>query len=121
MRDYRDLDVWRRAIDLAVAAIETADGIPTRHQFGLAERIRRAAASIPANIAEGAGRQGSVQLARYLQIALASACELDSHLALAGRLNLIHAAASEPLLGRLLELSRMLGEFIRSLRGRRPQ
>ena len=70
VRGYRDLVVWQRAMQLVVSIYKETEGFPRREIYGLADQIRRAAVSIPANIAEGAARQTSGAFARHLDIAL---------------------------------------------------
>lgn len=84
--------------------------------FGLTSQMRRAAASIPANIAEGCGRDGDAELKRFLNIALGSACELDYFIQLATDLHHLSADQSAPLSAEILEIRRMLGGFIQKLK-----
>ena len=80
MKDYRELKVWERSHQLALAVYKVTTTFPKDELYGLTSQIRRACASIPANIAEGCGRSGDAELARFLQIAMGSASELDYHL-----------------------------------------
>jgi four helix bundle protein len=84
--------------------------------YGLTSQMRRSCASIPTNIAEGSGRHGNVELARFLQISLGSASELEYHLLLARDLGLLDDPEHERLAGEVTEVKRMLTSFIRSLR-----
>jgi four helix bundle protein len=87
--NHRDLEVWNKAMDLAVSAHLIARSLPKHEQFALASQIRRAAGSIPANIAEGCGRGTTRDLIRFIDIARGSLQELDSHLELALRLDYV--------------------------------
>jgi four helix bundle protein len=89
MKDFRRLEVWEKAHALTLAVYKETKGFPAEERFGLTSQIRRAAASIPANISEGCGRGGDNEMARFLQIAMGSASELEYHLLLARDLGLL--------------------------------
>ena len=89
---------------------------PKAELYGLTSQIRRACVSIPANIAEGCGRRGDAELARFLQIAMGSASELEYHLLLAHDLDLLNSPDYEQLAGEVTEVKRMLTAFIQRLR-----
>lgn len=89
---YRRLRVWQLAMQLAERVLDATDRFPPRERFGLAAQSRRAAISVAANIAEGAGQSSNAAVARYLAIARGSLNELDSHLELALRRGWIDAA-----------------------------
>lgn len=97
-RSYRDLVAWQRAMDLAHDVHVAIRRWPREEQFGLTDQIRRAAASVPANVAEGQGRLGARELVQHLSIAHGSLCEVETHLQLAQRLSHIKAAECDPLL-----------------------
>jgi four helix bundle protein len=82
----------------------------------MTSQLRRAASSIPANIAEGCGRDGDAELARFMQIAMGSASELEYHILLAGDLNLFQSQESERLTKQVTEVKRMLAALIGKLR-----
>ena len=82
MKDFRDLKVWEKAHALTLSCYQVTKPFPREEIFGLVSQIRRASASIPANIAEGCGRRGNAELHRFLQIAMGSASELEYHLLL---------------------------------------
>jgi four helix bundle protein len=116
---FRQLDVWKDAIELAKLVYQATNGWPKREIFGLTVQARRAAVSISANIAEGVGRGSSQEIARFAGIALGSLFELESLLAVASELG-YRCDDSPSVLGRL---SRRLQNFIayHDLRGaRRP-
>jgi four helix bundle protein len=83
MQDFRKLVVWQKSHQLTLDIYKITRAYPKEELYGLTSQTRRAAASIPTNIAEGCGRNGGADLARFLDIALGSACELDYHFLLA--------------------------------------
>jgi four helix bundle protein len=83
LRNFRELKVWEKSHRLTLEVYQATTGFPREEMYGLTSQIRRASASIPANIAEGRGRSGVAELARFLHIATGSASELDYHLMLA--------------------------------------
>lgn len=116
MKDFRELLIWQRSHALTLGIYRVTKFFPKDELFGLTSQMRRASASIPANIAEGCGRDGDAELKRFLNIALGSACELDYHLFLASELGYINPADYPPLAAEALELRRMLGSFIQKLK-----
>jgi four helix bundle protein len=117
MRDFRKLKVWNKAHELTLAVYKATRNYPKEELFGLTSQIRRSCESIPANIAEGCGRSGAAELARFLNIALGSASELEYHLLLSRDLNLLDAKAYEPLAAGTVELKRMLTSLVQQLNG----
>ena len=115
INSYKDLLIWQAAIDIAVACYEATKSLPPRELYGLTGQIRRAAASIPANIAEGYGRESRASFIQFLRIAQGSLKELETHLILATKLDLLLVDVSDALLSRTGELGRMLRGMIRSL------
>ena len=108
MRNFRRLDVWQRSHRLALDVNQMADGFRGRHRFGLGDQITRAAMSVPANIAEGAGRESVKEFRRFLTIALGSAAELESHLFLVRDLDLVSEEIGSDLIDELGAIRRML-------------
>ena len=92
---------------------------PRDEQYGLTSQLRRASASIAANIAEGFGRGGNTELARFLQISVGSAYEVEYHLLLANDLKLFRAEVYEELEGRIIEVKRMLASLLVKVRAGR--
>jgi four helix bundle protein len=115
MRPFRDLKVWRKAHGLTVAVYKATRTFPKEELYGLTSQIRRSSASIPANIAEGCGRSGGPELARFLHIALGSASELEYHLLLAHDLALLKSPDYDRLASDVIEVKRMLAAFIGKL------
>jgi four helix bundle protein len=89
-RNHRDLKVWNEAVDLVQAIYSLTSSFPSYEQFGLTSQLRRAAVSVPANIAEGCARSGTKELLRFLSIAQGSLSELDTLAELAHRLGYPH-------------------------------
>jgi four helix bundle protein len=112
--DYRDLVAWKKAIDLAEQVYRQTAEFPLEERYGLTSQMRRAATSVPSNIAEGQGRRSSDQeFVRFLQIALGSLCELETQLELSIRLHLLpqQATALRPATE---EVGRLINGLIRS-------
>jgi four helix bundle protein len=117
-RSYRDLDVWKRGIELAIACNALAARLPAVERFALADQLRRAAVSVPANIAEGNGRKYRRSYLYFLSIASGSVAEVDTHLEIIERVGYIPArdlVMAHELVGRV---RRMLTMLRRSLRAR---
>ena len=116
MRDFTQLKVWERSHRLTLAVYKATVTFPREEQYGLKGQIRRSCASVPANIAEGCGRGTNADLARFLQIALGSASELQYHLRLAYELSYLNPHAYERLTREVTEIKRMLTSFIENLK-----
>ena len=108
MRPHEKLDVWKKAIDFVVAVYKATDDFPKDERFGLISQLRRAAVSIPANIAEGAGRKSYKEFAHFLSNSQGSASEVDTELLIANRLGYIEQAKYLELRASLDEIGRML-------------
>jgi four helix bundle protein len=119
MRDFRELKVWQKAHALTLAVYKTTAGFPKEELYGLTSQIRRSCASIPANNAEGCGRSGDAELARFLQIAMGSASEREYHLLLAHDLKFIDDPEYEIISREVIEVKRMLTSFIQKLKADR--
>jgi four helix bundle protein len=111
IQSYRDLEVWRRGMDLAEATYRLSRSFPREEQFGLTSQSRRAAVSIPANIAEGYGRSSRLSYLHFLRIAQGSLKELETHLILAIRVG----AATHSVVHPVLENADQLGRMLRAL------
>lgn len=116
MKDYREILVWRRSHALTKEIYLHTKLFPKEELFGITSEMRRAASSIPANVAEGCGRDGDAELKRFMTIALGSACELDYFILLAGELGYLQSEISTKLGSEALEIRRMLGAFIKKLK-----
>jgi four helix bundle protein len=111
---YRKLQVWQRAHRLTVEVDQVTRTFPREEQYGLTSQLRRAASSVPANIAEGCGRNGDAELARFLGISLGSANELDYHLLLARDLDYLPPMHDDQLTVEARGVAKMLSAFIGS-------
>jgi four helix bundle protein len=116
VRDFRELKVWHKSHDLTLAVYEATARFPREEAYGLTGQLRRSCASIPANIAEGCGRSGDAELARFLQIAMGSASELEYHLLLARDLSYLSPQSYDHLARETIALKRMLAPFINTLK-----
>jgi four helix bundle protein len=116
MRSFRDLKVWEKSHQLTLLVYKETAHFPKEELYGLISQIRRACSSIPANIAEGSGRQTNNDFARFLQIAFGSACELEYHLLLAYDLKMLSLEDYKQLENLLLEVKKMLTSFIQKLK-----
>ncbi|MBP8063071.1 MAG: four helix bundle protein [Brevundimonas sp.] len=112
IRSHRDLLVWQRAMDIAVATYELTKRYPREELFGLTSQSRRAAASVSANIAEGYGRGTKQAYVNFLRISRGSLKELETHLVLAERVGLASSESTRDLLKHADELGRMLHGLI---------
>jgi four helix bundle protein len=108
MQDFRKLLVWQKAHQLTLNIYRITRTYPSEELYGLTSQTRRAAASIPTNIAEGCGRNGGADLARFLHIAAGSASELDYHLILARDLDFIKRPDQIKLYKDISEIKKML-------------
>ena len=115
MRDFRELAVWQKSHALTLEVYNATRDFPTEERFGLTAQIRRASASIPTNIAEGCGRDGERELARFLTIAAGSASETEYQLLLARDLEYLARDRHGALQAQVDEVKKMLGAFIRKL------
>jgi four helix bundle protein len=111
MENFKDLRVWAKAHELTLTVYEKTRGFPKEERFGLTSQMRRSAASVGANIAEGCGRRSDGEMRRFFQIARGSANELEYHLLLAKDLHFLQAAEFADLEARILEIQRMLASF----------
>jgi four helix bundle protein len=116
MQDFRKLSVWNKSHQLVLLIYAATGNVPERKYPGLTSQIRRAAASIPANIAEGCGHAGSRELSRFLGIAVASAFELTYHLQLASDLGVLSKSDYARLDARTDLVTRMLSSLLSKVR-----
>ncbi len=116
MRDFRRLNVWTRSHGITLDVYRVTRLFPKDELYGLRSQIRRAAASVCANIAEGCGRRGGAEFARFLDIALGSASELEYHLLLSADLDLIDQDDHARLNDSVTQVKRMLTGLLNKLR-----
>jgi len=112
MQNFKDLKVWQKAHRMALSIYQQTVGFPAQEKFGLTSQIRRAAVSIPANIAEGSVRSSDADFARFLHIALGSASEVDYYLLLAHDLRFWKDETYQAFDAELQEIKRMLAALI---------
>jgi four helix bundle protein len=115
MKDFRQLKVWEKAHHLTLEIYRATASFPREETYGLTSQIRRASSSICANLAEGCGRDGDGELARFCSIARGSASELEHHLLLARDLHLIQATDHDHLAAETVDIKRMLTALIQKL------
>jgi len=114
---YQDLDVWKRGMDIAVSAFMLTKAYPSDEKFGMISQMRRAANSIPANIAEGWARQSKKEFVYFLRVAQGSLRELETHLLLSQRCGLSDTSETAPILDEIIILSKQLRALLISLTG----
>jgi four helix bundle protein len=118
VRSYRDLIVWQKAMALAALCYAKTRSFPRSEAFGLTTQIRRAAASIPADIAEGNGRENTGAYIQFLRISQGSLKELETHVLLSQTVELMKAPDAEQVLERTEEVGKLLRSLIRALQER---
>lgn len=118
MRPHRTLEAWKKAMDFVVDVYRATDSFPKEEKFGLTSQIRRAAVSIPANIAEGAGRQSDKEFVHFLAIAQGSASELETELLIGNRLGYINDGNILKLCNSLDQIGRLITGLTKHLKGR---
>jgi four helix bundle protein len=115
INDYKDLLVWQKAMSLVVEVYQITKMLPKEETFSLSDQMRRAAVSIPSNIAEGYGRQTPKSYAQFLTIARGSAYELETQLLLCQKIHHLTSATINTLVSAISEITRMLTSIINKL------
>jgi four helix bundle protein len=118
MRDFQTLEAWKKGHKLVLSLYKATAEFPKEEQYGLTSQIRRAGVSVPTNIAEGCGHQSESEFARYLQLAAASATELQYHIILARDLSYLEPERYTELSRAVEEIKKMLTTFIKRVRAR---
>jgi four helix bundle protein len=116
VQSFRNLRVWEKAHRLALDVYASGRTFPRDEMFGLTSQMRRSSASIGTNIAEGCCRKGDTEMARFLQIALGSASELEYQLLLAHDLNYLRNAEYERLTSQVIEVKKMLSSLMQKVK-----
>jgi four helix bundle protein len=116
MTDFKELKVWRKAHELTLDIYGITARFPKDEMYGLTSQMRRSAASVGANIAEGCGRRSDGEMCRFLQIARGSASEVEYHLLLARDLHLLEDVGFRKLIHQADEIQRMLTGLMQSVR-----
>lgn len=112
MRDFRNLTVWSRSHTFVIKVYQITRKFPKEEIYGLTSQIRRAAMSIPTNIAEGCGRKSDADFCRFLQISVGSASEVDYELQLAYELGYLTETEYDELAKEVIEIRRMIAKLI---------
>ena len=116
MQDFKKLSVWAKSHQLTLRIYDETDRFPREELFGLSQQMRRSSSSIPTNIAEGCGRGSDADFARFLQMAMGSACELEYQLILVCARKYITDEVHASLESDLLEVKRMLTALLMKVR-----
>ncbi len=119
MKDFRQLQVWEKSYQLALAVYKATKEFPKEELYGLTSQIRRSSMSIPTNVAEGCGRNTDPDFARFLQIAMGSASETEYQLLLARDLGFLPNDSYKKLHHDVEEVKRMLTSLIMTIRAER--
>jgi four helix bundle protein len=115
VRQYQELIVWQKAMDLVMRVYELTETFPSKELFGLTNQLRRAAVSIPSNIAEGQGRNSTREFVRHLSIARGSLQEVETQVLITNRLNHVGEHDKMEILERTAEVSRLMTGLSKSL------
>jgi len=118
MRNFRELLIWQKAMDIVIRTYELTALLSKDETYGLKTQLQRAAVSIPSNIAEGYSRNSEPDFKRFLEMAIGSAYELETQLTITENVSLISKTKVDPILQLLSEEQKMLNSFIASVRER---
>lgn len=116
MQDFHNLKVWMKAHQLALVVYSVTQTFPKEETYGLRSQLRSSSSSIDMNLAEGCGRDGDKEFARFVYFSMGSANEVEYQLLLSRDLRLIRPTQHEDLQGRVTEIKRMLTSLLRKLR-----
>lgn len=120
-QSHRELKVWQVSMGLVETVYRLSGGWPNHELYGLVSQTRRATVSVPANIAEGAGRRSTGEFIQFVGIARGSLAEVETLIVLAGRLGYLEKQSMEHLLADIAEIGRMLTGLMQSLRDRQTR
>lgn len=115
IRSYRDLLVWQKAIDMVIECYRISDAFPKSELYGITSQFRRAAVSVPTNIAEGRGRRSTSAFLHFLDIAYGSLMEVETILEITSRLSFLNTESYQSFANRTSEIGRMINGLIASL------
>ena len=121
VRSYRDLVVWQQAIALGVVCYAKTKAFPRSEMYGMTQQIRRASASVPANIAEGNGRESTGSYIQFLRVAQGSLKELETHVLLSNMVELMPKQDCDEVLERFENVGKLLRSLIRALQQKDPK
>ena len=116
VKSYRDLITWQKAMDLVAGVYQVTKGFPREEAYGLSSQLRRAAVSIPSNIAEGQGRRSTKEFQHFLGVAYGSLQEVETQIILATRLGYCRSAQESQLLEQAAEVGKLINGLIKALR-----
>ena len=114
-KSYKDLLVWQKGIELTMTVYSASKYFPSEEKYGLTSQINRASVSVPANIAEGFGRWGPSEFARFLRISLGSVFEVQTHIEIAYRLDYVTEDVYSTICKEALCLEKMLNSLIKKV------
>jgi four helix bundle protein len=118
VQSFRDLEIWQRGMELAVTVYRLTQGFPREEVFGISPQLRRAAISIPSNIAEGQGRLNTREFRQFLSVARGSNCELQTQLEIARTLGFRNQKLLDDALGLSLRIGQMLSKLLSALKAK---
>lgn len=121
VRSYRDLLVWQKSMDFVTAIYDVTRRFPKEEMYGLTQQVRRAAISVPSNIAEGSSRRSTQEFLRFINIATGSLAEVETQILLAEKLSYLTNNDSAVLLHQADEISRMLQGLYHSLESKKSR
>ncbi|MBR8769056.1 four helix bundle protein [Porphyromonas levii] len=116
MRDFRKYVAWKNAIEISMSVYEITRSFPVDEKFGLSSQLRRAAVSIASNIAEGASRSSEIDFARFLEIALGSAFEVETQITMASLLGYLAKKEYSAFMAKLTVLQKQINSLISRIR-----
>ena len=116
MKTHRDLKVWNNSINLVTKIYQITNAFPKDELFGIISQMRRAAVSIPSNIAEGAARNSTKEFNNFLSFALGSASELETQLLISNKLKYLNVLDYESLMGELTAIQKMIQGLMKNLK-----
>ena len=115
IESYKDLEVWKKGVRFSIEIYRITEGFPTKEQFGITNQLRRAAASFPANIAEGYGRESTKNYVQFLKTSRGSLNEVETFLYISHGLNYIDRTVLDELIKKSTELGKMITSLIKKL------
>lgn len=119
MHQYKELNIWKKSVELAVEIYAQTQKFPLEEKFGLISQLRRCAISVPSNIAEGAGRKSDKEFCQFLSISYGSLCELETQLIISMHLGYIKDYESTVFSNKITELQKMIYKLITKLNSER--
>jgi four helix bundle protein len=111
MRDFRNLTVWQKSVEFARDIYRITEQFPDKEKYGLCSQLQRAAVSIPSNIAEGSSRRTSIEFARFLDIAIGSAFEVETQLIISNQIGYLENETFEKLLAELTIIQKQINRL----------